>query len=161
MAERLDGTIQRSFPASLESCFCTNKILYFWLAFSWFLLMQHCSKIRFFQHLFLYLPLMKFFAFILSFYFLALSCFPCGDVQECNAKEDQKISISAQHEGHDHQTEDCTAFCSCGCCAVSAFYQPIESLKIPKPVLQSVKFEFEKSFISNDLHSIWQPPRLV
>jgi hypothetical protein len=103
---------------------------------------------------------MKFFAFIISFYFLALSCFPCGDGQECDTKAEQKISATADHQEHQHQTENCTPFCICACCAASVFCQPVESVKTHKLELQAAKFQYEISLISTDLHSIWQPPKI-
>lgn len=103
---------------------------------------------------------MKFFVFIFSFYILALSCLPCGDRQECNVKAEQKITASTPHQEHQHQTEACTPFCSCACCAAASFHQPVMYAKTNGLVFQKLTFYYNDDFLSYDFHSIWQPPRI-
>lgn len=104
---------------------------------------------------------MKIFAFILSFYILALNCFPCGDGEECNETYEQSISMSAPNADHEHESEACSPFCSCACCAATGFYQPVQVAKITPPILHQAKFYYLKDhFNSHSLHAVWQPPRL-
>jgi hypothetical protein len=103
---------------------------------------------------------MKFFVFMLSFYMLALNCFPCGDSQECNLKQEQEISVTTSHQDHTPNTETCTPFCSCSCCAASAFYQPVLYAKTIPLDFQSFKFHNKADFSSYDFHSVWQPPKI-
>lgn len=103
---------------------------------------------------------MKFFAVILSFYMLALNCFPCGDGEECNVKTEQNISASHQQD-HEHESEACTPFCSCACCAAAGFYHPVSNTKITQLVFHAGKILYLKdNFHSYDLHSVWQPPKI-
>ena len=103
---------------------------------------------------------MKFFVVILSFYVLALNCFPCKDSGECNVKTDQNISASHQQH-HEQESEACTPFCSCACCAAAGFYHQVSNTPITRLVLQAGKFFYlNDHFNSYDLHSVWQPPKI-
>lgn len=102
---------------------------------------------------------MRFFTIIFSIYILVLSCVPCADAGENMVKSVQKISNTTSHE---HTTDLCTPFCSCTCCPASAFYHPLALFEIPKEIFQSMKFMVvNSSCLSNDFHSIWQPPKVV
>ena len=104
---------------------------------------------------------MKIFAFLLSFYILALNCFPCGDSEECNEIYEQSISIPTANTDHEHPSEACSPFCSCACCAATGFYQPVHVVKFNPSIHQQPKFYYLKDhFNSNNLHAVWQPPRL-
>ncbi len=106
-------------------------------------------------------PLMKFFAFIMSFYLLALSCYPCGDSQECDVKAEAKISQSDVHQQHNHNKEACTPFCTCSCCPSSVFFTPFAKAQDTHVHIQSIKYSlFDITFDSDVFSSIWQPPRL-
>jgi hypothetical protein len=86
---------------------------------------------------------------------------PCSDRQENNVKAEQKISATTQQQQHQAGDEACTPFCSCVCCAASAFYQPFPYLNAAKAIFQSVKFPvYESSFCSEVSFSIWQPPKI-
>ncbi len=105
---------------------------------------------------------MKFFGIIMSFYLLALSCFPCNDRQESNVKAEQKISTTTQQQQHQAGDEACTPFCTCSCCPASAFYQPFPYFSVYKAVFQSVKYPiYTSSFCSEVSSSIWQPPKIA
>lgn len=103
---------------------------------------------------------MRFFTIIFSIYILVLSCVPCGDGAENIVKSAAKISTT---DNHNHADADlCTPFCSCTCCPASAFYHPLALFEIPKIIFQSMKFNVvNSSCLSNDFHSIWQPPKLA
>lgn len=105
-------------------------------------------------------PLMKFLFFILSLFMLYLSCLPCGDSTECNVKAPTEISATDNHQQHNHEAETCTPFCTCTCCAASAFYsanskvQSVKSFSSEKHPLYNVAFNTEAHY------SIFQPPKL-
>lgn len=103
---------------------------------------------------------MKFFVFILSFYMLALNCFPCGDSTECDTKELQKISAPTHHKDHPHETEACAPFCSCACCGAAVFYQPVINAKTITLVFSQRVFHYKNDFNSYDFQSVWQPPKI-
>ncbi|MEJ7625883.1 MAG: DUF6660 family protein [Ferruginibacter sp.] len=101
---------------------------------------------------------MKLFAFLLSFYILSLNFIPCGDKLECSAMEEQLQSI-LQSEQHEHQSEICTPFCSCSCCALSIISQPLPIAKSPGlPFHHWLQFA-HPDYNALDLHAVWQPPR--
>ena len=113
------------------------------------------------KHNQLFLPPMKFFAFIMSFFLLYLSCLPCSDSKECNIKAEQTVSASTDHQKHKHTSEACTPFCTCSCCAASAFHQPFAKQQALKQIFQSVKYHIQNdSFLSQEFSSIWQPPKI-
>jgi len=106
---------------------------------------------------------MKLFQLILSFYILLLSCFPCGDRLECNEKNELKISASLEHKAHSHETESCTPFCTCSCCAASTvLYYSSASVKVPKVDFAIIQFpHYADSFRPELSFSIWQPPKIA
>jgi len=116
----------------------------------------------FFQHLFLYLPLMKFFFFILSCFMLYMSCLPCNDSKiESDEKSNVKISAIVNHPQDNHDTESCSPFCSCSCCHASVFYQALPFYNIAKQLFQTKEYPlYTSSFYSKISFSIWQPPKL-
>lgn len=92
---------------------------------------------------------------------LCMSCLPCGDSEECNAKTEAKISATDDHQQHRHDAEACSPFCSCSCCAASAFYSPFAKAQVNKVMLSSEKFSlFNVAFTTEALNGIWQPPKL-
>jgi hypothetical protein len=104
---------------------------------------------------------MKFFFFIMSFFFLYLSCLPCGDSKECNIKAPTEISAADNHQEHNHAAEICTPFCTCSCCAASAFYSPFSKTQVNKVILFSQKFPLYNVAFTTEAHiSIWQPPKI-
>ena len=104
---------------------------------------------------------MKFIAFILSFTMLYMYFLPCGDFQECNVKTEEKISITDNHQQHNHDAEACTPFCVCSCCAASASFTPFAKAQATHVAFQSTKYSlFDVAFNSEVFSSIWQPPQL-
>ncbi|MFW2477262.1 MAG: DUF6660 family protein [Sediminibacterium sp.] len=105
---------------------------------------------------------MKFLFFFLGFSLLYLSCLACSDSTECNAKSESKISASANHQAHNHSKEACTPFCTCSCCAATAFYHPLSKVQFVKIIFRSEKDPFDvENFNSEVSYSIWQPPKLT
>ena len=102
---------------------------------------------------------MNFFALLFSFYMLTLSCFRCGDSEQCNAGDKQEIS-SAPGD-HEHEREGCTPFCSCACCASTGFCPVINTPNyIAFTPAQVIFFGQTGDFDSYNAHAVWQPPRL-
>ena len=119
------------------------------------------GKHSLFRQFLLSLPPMKIFVFIMSFFLLYLSCLPCSDSKECNIKAEQKVSATTNHQQHKHTSEACTPFCTCSCCAASAFHQPFAKQQALKQIFQSVKYHIQNdSFLSQEFSSIWQPPKI-
>ncbi|MFN0082794.1 MAG: DUF6660 family protein [Ferruginibacter sp.] len=105
---------------------------------------------------------MKIFAVIMSIYLLGLSCIPCGDKEERNAKGAQTISAIKHQHQHDNTNDACTPFCSCSCCPASAFFQPLSHFSIYKVVFPSKKYPvYNSSFCPQVSFSIWQPPKIA
>ena len=60
---------------------------------------------------------MKFLAFIISIFILALSIVPCADVDASSLKEKFKIETPASDTTQPNNMSDaCGPFCSCNCC---------------------------------------------
>ncbi|MCF2444474.1 hypothetical protein L0657_10950 [Dyadobacter sp. CY345] len=106
---------------------------------------------------------MKIFKLILCFYILTLSCFPCGDVRECNDGTEPEISATSEHKDHTHTTEACTPFCTCSCCSASTVFQyTAAAVDTPKIIFASLKFPGYKTLdLSEISFSIWQPPKIA
>jgi len=104
---------------------------------------------------------MKFFFFLLSFFLLYLSCIPCSDSKECNRKAPAEISATDNHQQHRHDAEACTPFCTCSCCAASAYYSPFSKAHGAKIFLLSRKYPiYNVAFNTEVYYSIWQPPKI-
>jgi hypothetical protein len=110
----------------------------------------------------LFLQPMKLFFSIVSLVMLYISCLPCGDRVECNVRAEAKISAANDnHQQHKHNTEACSPFCSCSCCAASAFYSPLSKAQLNKVEFQSEKYPlYNVAFSTEAQNSIWQPPKL-
>jgi len=105
---------------------------------------------------------MKILFTFLSIFMIYLSCLPCSDSTECNVKAEEKISSSTNHQQHNHAKETCTPFCSCSCCAASAFYSPLSKLQATKIISQLDKFPlYNVAFNTEEYYSIWQPPKVA
>ena len=91
-----------------------------------------------------------------------MSCLPCGDSKECDIKKSEaKISATDNHQQHKHDTEACTPFCTCSCCAVSIVCTPFSKAQINKAVSHSVKYPiYNVAFNAGAHSSIWQPPKI-
>ncbi|MES2851202.1 MAG: DUF6660 family protein [Bacteroidota bacterium] len=104
---------------------------------------------------------MKFFTLLFSLYMLGLSCFPCGDGDECVVKDDTNISAPINHNNHSQDAEHCTPFCTCSCCAVSVSLQAIASFRISKRIFPAKNYPvYEISYSEQVSFAIWQPPKL-
>lgn len=105
---------------------------------------------------------MKLFAFIISFYMLGLSCLPCGDRSECNMQAPTTvISSTTDHESHKHNTEHCTPFCTCSCCASSVSSHPVAEIQVAYSIPVSNNYPLQRSSYYPEMaYAIWQPPKI-
>ena len=102
---------------------------------------------------------MKFLAFILSIYLLALNLAPCEDNIVLDGEVKTEISQAVGDE-HQHQESDlCSPFCICQCCQISITHFIIPNIKFDLAYISTQDFFYlngsEKDFTS----SILQPPR--
>ncbi len=105
---------------------------------------------------------MKLFFGLMAVLLLSFSFFPCGDKVECVKEYSMAVIENSSHDGHDHNTELCTPFCSCACCSI-VFYSevPVKTIS-PKYIFPSEKFPiFSTVFHNNVFYSIWHPPQLA
>jgi Family of unknown function (DUF6660) len=103
---------------------------------------------------------MKFLAFILSIYILALNFTPCEDSGTVDNNVNVEISQSGDI-GDSHNILDlCSPFCQCHCCHIHATYFSLEDFTAP---LQKIPTEIYLHFdsLGKDItNSILQPPRV-
>ncbi|MCC6688062.1 MAG: hypothetical protein IT268_03305 [Saprospiraceae bacterium] len=106
---------------------------------------------------------MKIFAFLFSFYILALSVVPCTDQAGCGFQTEQTDNHSKE-EGHHHDSESkdhCTPFCVCTCCSQAFNHNFYKSAITERK--EGVTHEcpaYTSSFISEIFFQIWQPPKI-
>jgi hypothetical protein len=104
---------------------------------------------------------MKFLFLLLSCFMLYLTCLPCSDSIECNAKPSAEISAADNHQQHNHSREGCSPFCTCSCCAVSAFYSIVTKTQISKIDLLAEKHPLYNIGVNTEVYyAIWQPPKI-
>ncbi|MCY7291285.1 MAG: hypothetical protein LH615_03800 [Ferruginibacter sp.] len=102
---------------------------------------------------------MKFFTLLFKIYLLALSFFPCADVDSCIETNSPYISSINNKEDH-NETENCTPFCICSCCALQIIHQPTAINENSKQIYFALKYPALKiNFRSYSNDGIWQPPK--
>ena len=75
-------------------------------------------------------------------------------------KTEAKISAADNHEQHNHDSEACTPFCTCTCCAASAFYPTFSKTLITTIAFKSEEYPLYNVTFDTEAHkSIWQPPK--
>jgi hypothetical protein len=105
---------------------------------------------------------MKFFFFLMGCLIIYLSCLPCGDSRDCDATAAEKISTAGNHQEHQHESESCTPFCTCSCCAISVFYAPLLKTHFAKIIFQTTEYpNYLVAFNKEVYQSIWQPPKIA
>ncbi len=105
---------------------------------------------------------MKSFWLIFSFYIIILSVLPCTDKEECNEPNQTTISTNTEHQNHDHETEHCSPFCTCSCCAASVFFPAFSKVYATKVVFQTKQYPlYHIAFKTEVSSNIWQPARLA
>ena len=103
---------------------------------------------------------MKFLAFILSIYILALNFAPCED--NGNADNNVKIEISQSGDiNHAHNVIDlCSPFCQCHCCHIHATQFNLEEFTVASHKISTELFLHFDSLGKDISNSILQPPRV-
>jgi hypothetical protein len=101
---------------------------------------------------------MKIIAYILSLVILSLTVVPCMDKTEDNIL--RKIDITQNTQNHQQDSDHCSPFCACFCCASSITNQANISHLNLIAFSQKLNTEYLLSFASQDFTSIWQPPKL-
>lgn len=121
--------------------------------------LQPCHNIAFVILCFIFVW-MKMLFFLLGCFILYLSCLPCSDGVECSSGKATMIAMAGNHEQHQHETENCTPFCNCSCCAASVYFTPLEKTAFNKIIFHLEKYPvYHLTSITALAESIWQPPR--
>jgi hypothetical protein len=110
---------------------------------------------------------MKYFCYLFSLYFLALSLLPCTDIHDVNLSASGELaSISAvDYSDCPHEKRDiCSPFCSCGH-GVTLIVQPIFQFTLKSPPviaspIDTEKFYYPPSYSFQHLQKIFQPPQI-
>ncbi|MFV5696587.1 DUF6660 family protein [Flavobacterium sp. LB3P122] len=100
--------------------------------------------------------------FILSIYFIILSCMPCVDIVY-NYDSNSGITIVQQEQKQENHQEICSPFCICSCCGQQIVFQASNYFAIPTQPVSSVGKEtilYIQKFVSNFNGTIWQPPKV-
>lgn len=105
---------------------------------------------------------MKIFAFIMALTVLALSVLPCTDASEVFDNTTKSAISKSDNQHSPNESDDCSPFCSCSCCAASATYHVQAVNYLHKPLNQEKQYAgFKPSFYSEISFSIWQPPKIA
>jgi len=105
---------------------------------------------------------MKFLAVILSFYLLLLTAIPCIDgLYEDISMHQTELTQERQDSHHHSDSDNCSPFCTCNCCATAVVFQPQIVQLTCFPFSENQYFPVTSVFISDPLASIWQPPKIV
>ncbi len=104
---------------------------------------------------------MRFLASILSVYLLLLTAVPCIDAHADNVLHKTTLSQEKQ-DNHQHSDSDsCSPFCACNCCATSVVFQIYQAKLNCFSFSEKQYFPVSSVCFSNPLASIWQPPKIV
>jgi len=103
---------------------------------------------------------MKIIAIILSFYVLALTALPCIEVNKDLASHQIEISSQTQDTHNHGDTDRCSPFCTCNCCATSVIFQEYLVQLNSYSFYEKQYFPVSSNFFSDPLASIWQPPKI-
>lgn len=102
---------------------------------------------------------MKFLAFLLSVYILALNLAPCDD-NVTHDNMDKTEILQAIGDNHQHQDSDfCSPFCICQCCHVNVIYSHFTYVKLDINIISTQDFFDLKGEEKDFATSIIQPPR--
>ena len=103
---------------------------------------------------------MKLFTLLFNIYLLALSFFPCADVESCVKTNDTFIAVIEKSKEDHKDPENCTPFCICACCAVPIIHQAISVNEVSKHYFLVVKYPSLKiNYPSQSSAPILQPPK--
>ena len=103
---------------------------------------------------------MKFLAFVLSIYVLALNLAPCEDNAGLDIEVKTEIS-QAIGDDHQHQEADlCSPFCICHCCHIHATYFKIADFKEDTTDISTEVFYHFNGLVKDYNSNILQPPQV-
>ena len=111
---------------------------------------------------------MKYFCYIFSLYFLALSVMPCSDIHDMNSSVGSEFaSISTDNHSncpHEEEQDFCSPFCVCSCCGQFFVATRLPKLSFHLPIIRNFKekscFLFSENWQSDYLKSIFRPPQV-
>lgn len=104
---------------------------------------------------------MRWFAFILSLYILAMSCIPCTDEQTTLDENNQSISLfSVDQDPPVEQPDLCSPLCICSCCGGFVVTYVSTSLTNAPLFKEDMTAIYKQDFISKLSSTIWQPPKI-
>jgi len=104
----------------------------------------------------------KFFAFLLSLFFLVLTVVPCSDTAELLGDNVCMVQDIHLEQGQDTHADLCTPFCVCNCCGMSMSVSQIKKL-LPEKNLLLLKTDITESMYDYSIlfsAGIWQPPKI-
>ena len=105
---------------------------------------------------------MKIFAAIMALIVLALSVMPCGDKASAFNHGKIKLELTASSHHNNPQTDNCSPFCQCNCCAGFSIKHSFPSItNISHSYSSKPKATYLLSPASEVALPIWQPPQLV
>ena len=103
---------------------------------------------------------MKLFTLLFNIYLLALSFFPCADVESCVKTNDTFSAVIINNKEDNKDPENCTPFCICACCAVPIINQTALIEINTEQQFFSVNYaSIHIHYLSQSFASIWQPPK--
>jgi hypothetical protein len=104
---------------------------------------------------------MKYFAFILSMFFMSLALFPCQDNEDM-ALSVIHVSIQKSHSGDNHaDQESCPPFCSCSCCSTARQLTSMITMTVFSQTVTHLYPDYAISAIQEQAIKIWQPPQIA
>lgn len=99
----------------------------------------------------------------MAIYILVLSAVPCSDAHnDCNDSK-VKTELTKDHDHQEDHDDNCSPFCTCACCSVSAITMDFSPYQVKTNFVfasvQKVSIR-NSSFVSNFFGNIWQPPKI-
>ncbi len=105
---------------------------------------------------------MKIVALIMAFLVLALSVMPCADAGTAFNDGKAKSEITKATDRQDHDDSDaCSPFCHCACCAGFSINHFIASIIVIPPYGSNPTGSFLPAAVIEVVLPIWQPPQIV
>lgn len=104
---------------------------------------------------------MKYLALMLSFYVLMLNAIPCIDVSVDDCMNKTDLGQGGQDSQHQNDSDHCSPFCTCNCCATSVIFQEMPVLLKSFSIIEKQYIPLSTGFFSDPTDNIWQPPKIV
>jgi len=104
---------------------------------------------------------MKFFAAIMALVVLALSVMPCADKPDTFNPGKIKSEINTSNHQNCPQTDSCSPFCQCSCCAGFTLNHSVASISSIQLFPDKETGRFLSSAAINIALPVWQPPQLI